>query len=281
MTTRPILTAALLAAVPVAGCRSTRTATVSASPPAAVQVDGAHADWTGALRPFPGQKGVALGVRSDGRTLDVAVAITDEALARRAALGGLIVWLDPAGGREKRLGIRFPVGGPGGRPEGPGGGPGRPAMGDGRPDLSAASLTHFELLRDGEARGERVPVDGLAGVRVAAARDAGEFRYELRVALAAGTETFGVGVEPGGPVGLGLEAPVPERPGRGGRGEAFPEGGGRPGSGGRPGGGGPPGGGGGFPGGPPAGGRPGGPGGPEGGELKAWSVWTRVALADG
>ena len=75
-------------------------------------VDGDAREWPAALRPVPGEAGLSLGLRRDADALVLAVIAGDERQARRIALGGLQVWIDPAGGTDEVLGLRFPSPGP-------------------------------------------------------------------------------------------------------------------------------------------------------------------------
>ena len=71
-------------------------------------VDGDAREWPTTLRPVPREGGLSIGLRRDDQSLVVAVIATDERQTRRVVLGGLTVWIDPEGGTDRALGIRFP-----------------------------------------------------------------------------------------------------------------------------------------------------------------------------
>ena len=77
--------------------------------PTATVVDGDVGEWPSALRPVPGEGGLVIGLRREGDDLIVAVIATDERQTRRVVLGGLTVWVDPDGGTDRALGIRYPA----------------------------------------------------------------------------------------------------------------------------------------------------------------------------
>ena len=72
-------------------------------------VDGEIGEWPAALRPVPSEAGLGIGLRRDGEDLVVAVVASDERQARRLALGGLTLWVDPEGGTGRALGLRYPA----------------------------------------------------------------------------------------------------------------------------------------------------------------------------
>ena len=108
---RPVRSAlAFLLIALTAGCASTPPRLYEAAPlTPTTEVDGDAREWRGSLFPVPQEAGLSFGVRSDGETLAVAVVAGDERQARRIALGGLRIWLDPAGGDAPALGVRFPT----------------------------------------------------------------------------------------------------------------------------------------------------------------------------
>ena len=222
-----------LAALAV-GCSSTPVlqSAPAARPPI---VDGSESDWVGALQPVEGHTGVALGVREDADALYVVAVLRGERQVRSALADGLTLWLDPAGGNDRALGLRYPVGlGARGRT---GASPG----GDGEPDAVRERFTEatrdLEVLRDGAETGARTPAAGSTGLQAAATLDAGVLVVEYRVPR--GTGANGPGLS-GDVVGLGLVTPEGTRPegaarggqgGRGGRGGGAGrggQGGGRP-----------------------------------------------------
>lgn len=91
------------------GCGPAPPLYVSEPAPPALTVDGDAGDWPGPLRPVPQEAGLSLGLRNADGALTVAVIASDERQIRRIALGGLRIWVDPAGGTERALGLRFPA----------------------------------------------------------------------------------------------------------------------------------------------------------------------------
>jgi len=102
------LTLALLG-LAAAGC-SSGPALYSADPlTPETAVDGDAREWPVALRPVPREAGLSVGLRRGDDDLVVVVVASDERQARRIALGGLRVWVDPEGGTDKTLGVRYPA----------------------------------------------------------------------------------------------------------------------------------------------------------------------------
>ncbi|MCA9758655.1 MAG: hypothetical protein KDA27_22860 [Candidatus Eisenbacteria bacterium] len=275
-----------------------------------ITIDADPAEWDGKTT-YLKDDGVSFGVQHDGDALYVNWVVSDPALERLVLGRGITLWIDPDGGDDPEVGIRFPLGlherkrdpwnpdTPDGPPP-PSGLDGServaedspsvpsvrssPADGTEPPEPSSPSSELDELLKgmlgsmDLIAGSDTLRVaPGEKGVDVAVASVGVSLVYEARISLApdgflARHAPKGIGPE----IGLGLEAAQP----------ALGEGMGRPGGrGGGPGmgreGGGPPPGGMGGSGGPGGRGGPGGMGGrPPGGmtKLPSLDLWLEVAL---
>lgn len=225
---RTVFSLALLAAL-ASGCGSAPPLYTSAPATPATTIDGDARDWPAALRPVPNEAGLSLGLRNTADSLYVVVVASDERQARRIALGGLRLWLDPAGGTDRVLGLRFPA-------------PAAPDPADVRRERARArtggvdeqalrrrfrsSLDRVEVTREGDVLVRSVPrgsVDGL--VTEAAWTDAGlvvEARLPLHAAAGLlptdAAEDLGLGVElldigglgPVGPYGAAGPRPGPQ-----------------------------------------------------------------------
>ncbi len=196
---RPAVFAALLV---LAGCGSTPLPLVASAPAPAV-VDGDVSEWTTGLRPVPGESGLSLGVRNTPDALVVALVAGDEWQARRIATGGLTLWLDPAGGSARSVGLRFPVG-------------------SGTPEEPAADLRDAPRVDEGPLRaafeassGQVATVrggvttaaaqGGIAGVETAATWTVRGLTVEARLPLRGPAAVAFAGESTGARVGLGLE----------------------------------------------------------------------------
>ena len=171
----------------LSGCASAPPLVAGGSSRAApVVVDGRADEWGATLVAVAGQP-LTVGVRSDAEAVTVAAVMTNPAVVREAVRHGLVVWLDPAGGRRRALGVQVPVH-------------------DGAPpdaDLErlVAAPARVAVTRDGART--VYAADGAPGVAVATGLDRGAYVVELRVPLGAGR--YGLGVAPGATVGLGVE----------------------------------------------------------------------------
>lgn len=237
---RPFLFGAVLCTPLFAGCASTMR--VDSHPALAEsRVDGKRRDdWVGGLT-LVEKENLWLGFRNDQDYLYLLLTTTDRDVIFSIASGGLIVWFDPAGGKEKVLGFRYPVGMEGAM-KGSTPGAARPDPGAfGR--LLEVSADGFEVLRrDGPPL--RLASRDTLGVQVAASIEDGAMVYEMRVPLRSGeAEPFAVDGALASGVGVGFETPEMKRPVGGGPGGGMPEGmppgvppqGGMPPGGGRPG----------------------------------------------
>jgi hypothetical protein len=188
------LSAALLAAPP---------ALVSAWRSGAIAVDGSTDEWA-ALETLEGK--ISAAAANDSEFLYLAVSGADP--ATRALLAtGLIVWLDPSGGKGQTFGIWMegiePPALPGATPDAP-----RPP-GAG---WSGRTLTQFDLL--GPNKNQRRLIDNEAplGIELATGMDQNALVYELKVPLEASAERkYAVNAKSGATIGVGLATPQSPR----------------------------------------------------------------------
>lgn len=246
----------LLVVVPIvlicSGCRSTEK--LESHPPSGpLTVDAQIEDWKGAIHRVEDER-FSLGVLNDGDYLYVALVSRDRRVTGQILRSGLILWLDPEGGKEKVLGIRFPLGLTGTRSPGV---PPTGTAGEAGPDPAgmqerfAATVSEVEILSGEDESGLRLPAESASGLTATAALAYGTLTYELKIPLQEREpHGYAVGTEPGATIGLGLETPELDREairapmrgrGGGGRGVEMPDrggsmrgsisGGGRPGGG--------------------------------------------------
>jgi hypothetical protein len=199
----------------------------------AIAVDGDASDWDGALTTVK-DGGFQIGAENDGESLYLCLrAPADEQDARRLARG-FTVWLDPAGGKEHALGVRFPPAFAGRRMSREPGEEGAP------PDTGEAAVDRLnDRIRVVHGDEDAATLGDLVAGTGVEARMGGALVgrvYELRVPLVAEAgQGTGLPVRPGSKIGLGLETTTFR--GRSGRGPRMGGGGGFGGHGGIPGGG--------------------------------------------
>jgi hypothetical protein len=160
-----------------------------------LRIDGALADWSGLEQPLAGRP-ARIAVANDGEALWVGVATDDRELARALAFG-FTVWIDPAGGRARDLGVRLLMASPV-----------RRNRWEWEPSPFPARLEGIELLGPQPATRRRVDLPGEGGVEVALAAAEGPLVYELRVPLAV-AGGWSVGVRPGDLLGVTLVTSPP------------------------------------------------------------------------
>ena len=252
-----------------------------------IVIDGDDGEWQD-VRHVLEKENLVYGIFNDADYLYLYFNLSDRARQMQIARSGLTVWLDPNGGKGKTFGIRYPLAMtetdlPEGRPGFSGSGRGG-RRGGGRSRGGGAALDpgqlarlmerlvardDFEILGPLEDQLTRSSGLNTAGIEVAASWSDGRLIYELKVPLARGDGyAYAVGARADKPLGLGLEAPLPDIGAGFGRRGGLGDFGGGLGGGGR---------GGGFRGGRGGGfrgGRPGGISRPE--PLK---LWARLRLA--
>ena len=189
----------------IAGCSGGGPLYATLGSPSQVTVDGQATEWPAALRPVPREAALSIGIRRDADALAVVVVAGDERQARRVALGGLRLWIDPEGGEDRVVGVRFPA------PE---------PLGDrtlrtsraGSPDdalrrrfeegTQTVEVTRQPVVTGGTVRTQRSPVGRVDGLETAATWERDRLVIEMRVPLAA-SDLLPSGAS--GPLGIGVE----------------------------------------------------------------------------
>lgn len=268
-TTHPKLTVAITAiALSIPAWLAATQAVASRWTDQEINIDGAVSEWP-VLTAL--DENISVAAANDGKNLYLAIATSDAQRRRQLAITGLMVWLDPAGGKKEKYGIRIP----GADFQMPGGRFGGARNGDSSqpPEPPQPKITYVELLGPGKDDRRRLDLAAESAIAVAAAVNEGTLLYEFRLPLAESstTQPYGIGAKTDKPLGFGLQIPTPE----------FPQGGGQRGGGGLGGGGRSGGGRGGIGGTGRGGGGFGGGGmrGRGGAQMKELKVWTTLTLA--
>ncbi len=170
-------------------------------------------EWAGARTALEDED-ASVGLLNDSEYLYVSLVLRDPALQRQMVGMGFTVWFDSGGGKDRKFGIRFPLGlGQSGFPmaeEGPPalGRRGRGGDGEFRDHLQETleAMTDLEILGPGKEDRRKMHVFDAGGVEVEMGTADGALVYELRVPLVSSdAHPYAIGVEPGGKIGVGLE----------------------------------------------------------------------------
>jgi hypothetical protein len=180
---------------------------------------------------------VSVAASNDDRFLHLTLTTHDRGLYSLMFRRGLILWIDPDGGRHRTLGIRYPLG----VEDGPGRdfsrtGPARverdgatvPSR-DPKPDDLVPPAQILEILRSDGEEPQRVLASDLPGFGLEIVDGGDTFTYRLKIPLASVDDrSIGVGVRAGETVGVGWETekPTTEGPSTEGRGSHGGMGGG-------------------------------------------------------
>jgi hypothetical protein len=177
---------------------------------------------------------LSLGFFNDQDSLYVCLVAEGNFTRAQILRGGLTVWFDPEGGKEKKFGIRYPLGASAREMQMP------PEMGNPEETNERSpkeAMNELEIIRSKKAEPERMELAKAKdnGLEVVAAPSSGLVVYELKIPLLAKEgQPLAVGAKPGATIGIGFETSKPDlsRMQRGGPG-GMPGGGmGRPGMGG-------------------------------------------------
>ncbi len=195
-----------------------------------IVIDGVNEEWEGRLTPIKDVP-ASIGFFNDSDNLYFCLTSSDPALREQIKRRGLIVWIDPKGGKKKDFGVEFPVGLQGMTMVERTGETGEPSVSN-KP--LEADQERIVILGPGKNDRENLRLDEAHGIQAKIGESSGVMVYELEVPLRKTEEdSYAPGAAPGTMVGIGLETPEfqPEQGrswsgGEGGGGHHGPGGGG-------------------------------------------------------
>jgi hypothetical protein len=181
---------------------------------AEIAIDGAYEDWGGRFTRIDGRRSVGIGIANDADDLYLCLVTRDLGVQTLLRRGGFTMWLDPAGGQEKKLGLRVA--------------PIERSETSGEP--GEVLTPRIEIVRDGAEYGYQLAKPGPDGpVDAKTSHSADVIAYEFRIALGdplAGSLPSGLraSLSPGKRLGVGVitDPLEPVEDGRSGRFGAAP-----------------------------------------------------------
>lgn len=179
-----------------------------------VVVDGKNTEWMGVMSYIEDDQ-ISVGIVNDKDYIYVCMISENQFLRNQMMMQGFMVWFDPAGGKKKRFGIRFPRGWQSemrervleGRerstePRERGQDPKR------RQELFEKALAELDILGPEKDDYIRLPVREAKGIEVKLNASIGIIIYELKVPILCSEQhPYAVGVKVGDTIGIGMEIP--------------------------------------------------------------------------
>lgn len=175
-----------------------------------ITIDGDTNDWHNVLRPTEKDQRVSLGAINDDEYLYLVVTTRNRDHIRSMVRTGLTTHFEAGERGQNRFGIRYPLG----LATGEDGESQTNVKGD--PDVLRArwkrQLSELEILRPGGST-QRLPVEGLGGIRTAATLSSGLLICEFQIPLQQSSEhQYAIGTAPGETIDVTIETPRPDRP---------------------------------------------------------------------
>jgi hypothetical protein len=171
---------------------------------AAIVVDARLDDWQGRLFDIE-DINVSFGVENDDRDLFLSLRAADPRVLAQIFRSGLVVWFDPEGGKDRVLGIHYPLARDWRDFEGP-------AAADEeerkrRREETRERLEDVEILGPGRDEKARFRIGEVPGLDLASRREGGLFVLEARIPLGkAEGSPYAIGARPGGLVGIRIDS---------------------------------------------------------------------------
>ena len=185
------------------GCKSAATLT-SQAVDQEVNIDGSEAEWVSSLQPVA-EENFAIGILNDDENLYVSLVTANLQVRNKIMALGMTLWLDPTGGTDKNVGIRFPMG----------------ILETGLPlnpftmmqeqelveQMFNESLTELEIVGGKGEDTKRWLRSEIPGMELAASSNQGTLVYEIKIPL--NNEQLGFSLDPASAqqIGIGLETP--------------------------------------------------------------------------
>ena len=171
-------------------------------------IDGSNRDWIDSLI-YNKKNDIAIGVVNDETDLYINISSTDRAMIQKIMRGGLTVWFNTKGNKDKTIGIRYPIGRDGGAPMFPErfeGYENNKYPGNSPIESFETGWGEFELIKDKENMALRIPIENEIGIEVGNSFYEGMFVYELKIPLNENPDSpYAIGVSTSELIGIGFE----------------------------------------------------------------------------
>lgn len=177
-----------------------------------VIIDGKLDEWQENMI-VPKNSHVGVGFMNDDSNIYLTLTTMDRNSIMQALTRGFTVWIDPKGGKSRRYGFTYPVGG---------------GMGGFRQMMQAREQNsrdfdffiqdlqtrqnEIEVIGPGKNQMARFGINNTAGIDIIAVYEKGVFAYEMKIPLRRSAENlFAVNVKPGKKIGVGFTTPEMDR----------------------------------------------------------------------
>jgi len=177
-----------------------------------ILIDGNSSDWLGALV-YLEDNGVSVGIQNDEHDLYICLLAESSFLRSQVMRRGFTLWFDPAGGKDKTFGIKFPIGMPvpETRPQARNESVDRIER-DQKLERMASLNDKLEILGPGKADQRRIPLNKVKGIEVFIEAASGLLVYELKVPLKQSEDyPYAIKASAGDKIGVGFEMPKLDR----------------------------------------------------------------------
>lgn len=145
-----------------------------------IVIDGKDNEWQGCRLYNDGITGTHIGIYNDNDYMYIYFSTMDPEIQEAMVRQGFFIWFDETGGKNKALGIRYPIGG---QPRDQGV---REDPKDGGPGGIAYSVEELQIMTSVEDTGKTLKVSEAAGLEInvrIATEQSGKLIYELRMPL--------------------------------------------------------------------------------------------------
>jgi hypothetical protein len=211
LSTKALLLLTLLSSTLLAGCKTQEVQSSWSATP--VKIDGEMNDWTNTPMVYFEDSGVQLGLRNDSENLYVLFRFNNQSWARAIRMGGVTLWLDNSGKKNKDFGIRY-AGGPSisgmqkGEMQSRGGfwDSLTPEQQQRLTDMQTEAAHQVIVINKKSDQERAISADGSSGPAVSFGSDQSIYTYEFSIPFQkSDLSHYGIGVQPGKAICVGLE----------------------------------------------------------------------------
>lgn len=163
-----------------------------------IDIDGSASEWADLETTYFEEQKVLIGLSNDNDNIYLLVRFGDPSWIQTMRMGSLTVWLDKAGKKKERLGIRY-YGGP------------QPArIADRRnPEEDRIIPTRLTVVTTDPDKEVSIPSDGSRGPSAAFLITSGLYTCEIRIPMLEDPDSgYGIEIKPGESLMIGLELKV-------------------------------------------------------------------------
>lgn len=191
-------------------CSSVKESATKISQP--LKIDANLDDWDVPLTNFA-QEGIRAGFKNDDENLYIALMFNDQQLIRQIKMSGLQIWFDDKCSKEKKTGIKYPIGMQGKMPDGGMPDRDRSMPPDQLPEIKFDindRLEELRLISTNDINGSAINIRKTNQIEIALKYENYTLKYEIKIPYKKIDNLLGLNIDKAKGISIGFFTEKPE-----------------------------------------------------------------------